>query len=111
MHMMQTNLANELYHSSQATKARDQMGVGNKFIAPLIANGKVYAATLNGVEVFGALPPTDWHPESLSFLERFFPLPASRIGRHCFASGPFRFFQTVEADKLFTGRPPPVPTR
>ena len=59
--MMQTNLANELYNSSQATNARPD-GVGNKFIAPLIANGKVYVATLNGVEVFGPLPPADWHP-------------------------------------------------
>jgi hypothetical protein len=54
-----SNLANKLYNSSQATNARDQMGVGNKFIAPLIANGKVYVATLNGVEVLARCrPPT-----------------------------------------------------
>jgi hypothetical protein len=30
--------------------------VGNKFITPMIANGKVYVATTNGVGVFGLLP-------------------------------------------------------
>lgn len=50
-----TNLAKELYNSNQAANGRDQFGVGNKFITPMIANGKVYVGTTNGVGVFGLL--------------------------------------------------------
>jgi len=50
-----TNLANELYNSSQASGGRDQFGAGNKFITPMITNGKVYVGTTNGVGVFGLL--------------------------------------------------------
>ena len=49
------NLANELYNSNQASAGRDQFGTGNKFITPMIANGKVYVGTTNGVGVFGLL--------------------------------------------------------
>ena len=44
----------ELYNSNQ-TGTRDQFGAGNKFITPMIANGKVYVGTTNGVAVFGLL--------------------------------------------------------
>ncbi|MCC8401298.1 PQQ-binding-like beta-propeller repeat protein [Paraburkholderia sp. MMS20-SJTN17] len=44
----------ELYNSNQMG-TRDQFGTGNKFITPLIANGKVYVGTTNGVAVFGLL--------------------------------------------------------
>jgi hypothetical protein len=44
-----------LYNSNQSG-ARDQFGAGNKFITPMIANGKVYVGTTNGVGVFGILP-------------------------------------------------------
>ena len=50
-----TNLATELYNSSQAPNSRDEFGPGNKFITPTIANGKVYVGTTNGVAVFGLL--------------------------------------------------------
>ncbi len=50
-----TNLANELYNSNQAANSRDQFGDGNKYITPLVANGKVYVGTTNGVGVFGLL--------------------------------------------------------
>jgi outer membrane protein assembly factor BamB len=46
----------ELYDSTQAPVGRDSFGAGNKFITPLIANGKVYVGTQNGVAVFGLLP-------------------------------------------------------
>jgi hypothetical protein len=51
-----TNLV-ELYNTNQAASGRDQFGAGNKFITPLIINGKVYVGTTNGVGVFGLLPP------------------------------------------------------
>jgi hypothetical protein len=50
-----TNLT-ELYNSNQAGNGRDQFGNGNKFITPMIANGKVFVGTPNGVAVFGLLP-------------------------------------------------------
>jgi len=45
----------ELYNTNQAANGRDQFGAGNKFITPLIANGKVYVGTTTGVGVFGLL--------------------------------------------------------
>jgi len=50
------NLAEELYNSNQAANGRDQFGNGNKFVTPMIANGKVYVGTQTGVGVFGLLP-------------------------------------------------------
>ena len=46
----------QLYSSSDAAGGRDQFGAGNKFIAPVVANGKVFVGTTNGVAVFGLLP-------------------------------------------------------
>ena len=48
------DLAINLYNSNQAG-TRDQFGNGNKFITPMIANGKVYVGTQTGVGVFGLL--------------------------------------------------------
>jgi len=45
----------ELYNSNQAANGRDHFGNGNKFITPMIANGKVYVGTTSGVGVFGLL--------------------------------------------------------
>jgi hypothetical protein len=50
-----TNLQ-ELYNSSQAANNRDQFGNGNKFITPMVVNGKVYVGTPSSVAVFGLLP-------------------------------------------------------
>jgi hypothetical protein len=50
-----TNLKSELYNSNQAANSRDQFA-GNKFITPMVANGRVYVGTPNGVAVFGLLP-------------------------------------------------------
>jgi hypothetical protein len=49
-------LTQELYNSNQAASGRDHFGAGNKFITPMIADGKVFAATTNSVAVFGLLP-------------------------------------------------------
>ena len=51
-----SNLATELYNSNQASKGRDHFGAGNKYIAPVVADGKVFVATTNSVGVFGLLP-------------------------------------------------------
>jgi hypothetical protein len=50
------NLAHELYNSGQAANGRDSFGNGNKFITPMIVNGKVYVGTQTGVAIFGLLP-------------------------------------------------------
>lgn len=47
-----TNLSNEFYNSSQAANGRDRFS-SNKFIAPMIANGRVYVGTSRSVAVFG----------------------------------------------------------
>ncbi|AXC16005.1 hypothetical protein ACPOL_6795 (plasmid) [Acidisarcina polymorpha] len=51
-----TNLTSELYNSNQASGGRDAFGDGNKFVTPLIVNGKVYVGTQTGVAVFGLIP-------------------------------------------------------
>jgi len=50
-----SNLTNELYNSSQAANNRDSFA-DNKYITPMVANGKVYVGTPNSVAVFGLLP-------------------------------------------------------
>jgi hypothetical protein len=49
-----TNLPTELYDSNQASNSRDHFS-DNKFVPPMIANGKVYVGTINSVAVFGLL--------------------------------------------------------
>lgn len=51
-----TNLSKELYNSGQAAGGRDNFGNGNKFITPVIVNGKVLVGTPTGVAEFGLLP-------------------------------------------------------
>jgi len=50
-----TNLAHELYNSNQAAANRDQFGAGNKYITPIVADGKVFVGTGGAVAVFGLL--------------------------------------------------------
>lgn len=56
LHAYDASTLTELYNSNQANGGRDQFGADNKFIAPTIANGKVFVGTTNGVAVFGLLP-------------------------------------------------------
>ncbi|HTS07990.1 MAG TPA: pyrrolo-quinoline quinone [Candidatus Eisenbacteria bacterium] len=44
-----------LYNSNQASNGRDHFGNGNKYVTPMIANGKVYVGSQTGVGVFGLL--------------------------------------------------------
>jgi hypothetical protein len=50
-----SNLAHELYNSNQAPAARDQLGPGNKFITPTVADGKVFVSSGESVAIFGLL--------------------------------------------------------
>jgi len=50
-----TDLTKELYDSNQAANNRDHFS-GNKFITPMVVNGKVYVGTPTSVAVFGLLP-------------------------------------------------------
>ncbi len=61
------NLVTELYNSNQAANGRDNFGNGNKFITPMIANGKVFVGTTTGVGVFGLLPSAQLAPASVDF--------------------------------------------
>jgi hypothetical protein len=47
------NLSVEYYNSTQAANGRDGFGYGGKFVTPVIANGKVFLGTPNGVAMFG----------------------------------------------------------
>jgi outer membrane protein assembly factor BamB len=66
------DLARELYNSNEAPSGRDHFGTGNKFITPMVAHGKVYVGTTNGVGVFGLLgavnagtsPPQSRQPQA-----------------------------------------------
>jgi len=49
------NLGTMLYSTAQAPNGRDQWGVGNKWVVPVVADGHVFIGTTNGVAVFGLL--------------------------------------------------------
>ena len=50
-----TSLSNELYNSNQAANGRDGF-TGNKFITPVIVNGKVFVGTPTGVANLACCP-------------------------------------------------------
>jgi hypothetical protein len=52
-----SDLTKELYDSNQAASNRDHFSaVGGHFVAPMVANGRVYVGTKTTVAVFGLLP-------------------------------------------------------
>ena len=57
-----TNLASELYNTSQAANHRDFLGTGQKFSPPMIASGRVYVATSNGISTYGLLDSSSLTP-------------------------------------------------
>jgi hypothetical protein len=57
LHAYNASTLVEIYNTNQAANGRDQFGAGNKFITPMIINGKVYVGTTTGVGVFGLLDP------------------------------------------------------
>jgi hypothetical protein len=59
------DLTMELYNSNQEPTGRDRFGAGNKFIAPMIANGRVFVGTQTGVAVFGSLTGQPGAPGNL----------------------------------------------
>ncbi len=56
LHAFDASTLQELYNSNQAATSRDHFGNGNKYITPMIVNGKVFVGTPNGVAEFGLLP-------------------------------------------------------
>lgn len=56
LHAYDATTLQELYNSNQAANGRDHFGDGNKFITPVIVNGKVFVGTPNGLAEFGLLP-------------------------------------------------------
>ena len=50
-----TNLATQLYNSSQAANGRDSFGIANRYNSPTVVAGKVFVPTHTGVAVFGLL--------------------------------------------------------
>jgi len=67
-----TNVATMLYNSGQDGN-RDQLGCGNKFQTPTIANGKVYVGTQTQLDVFGVLGTQSGPAVYLSFPCYTFP--------------------------------------
>lgn len=55
LHAYDAATMQELYTSNQASGGRDHFGNGNKFITPMIVNGKVFVGTSSGVAEFGLL--------------------------------------------------------
>jgi hypothetical protein len=50
-----TNLADELYNSTQASGGRDALESNTKFAPATVVNGKVYVGTKNALVVYGLL--------------------------------------------------------
>lgn len=54
----------EVLFQSNAQGSHNDFGPGNKFITPMIADGRVYIGTRDGVAVFGLLPAPSEHQQS-----------------------------------------------
>ena len=61
-----TNLANELYESD-TNSARDGAGRASRFAVPVVTNGKVYAAAVNVLDVYGVFSQARYAPPPVIF--------------------------------------------
>jgi hypothetical protein len=52
-----SNVATELYNSSQAANGRDTAGLALKFTVPTIVNGRVFVPTATELDIYGLLAP------------------------------------------------------
>jgi hypothetical protein len=91
------DLRKELFNSTE-NAVRDQFGRSNKFIAPMISNGKVYAGTQDSVGAFGLMHPMAATDVSRSLLIQRGPLE--------YNSGNGHYTQTVT---LRNTGPTPIP--
>ncbi len=55
LHAYEASNLEEIYNSNQAANGRDNFGSGNKFITPMVIDGKVLVGTPSSVAVFGLL--------------------------------------------------------
>ena len=53
--LMRPDLYSREIRNTTQSGSRDDLGAGNKFITPLVANGRVYVGMTNGVYVYGLL--------------------------------------------------------
>ena len=71
-----TNLATELYNSTQAANNRDTAGAPVKFAVPTVSGGKVFMGGAAGIDVYALLAST---PQRLT-APTFSPAPSSYAG-------------------------------
>ena len=67
LHAYDATTLNELYNSSQ-NASRDQMGAGVKFIAPTIADGRVFIGSSGALTIYGLIQPVTTAPAAPSNL-------------------------------------------
>jgi len=79
------DLSTELYNSSLAPGGRDQLTGGVKFVAPTVANGKVYVGSQNALSVFGLLDSSGggggWTPINAEYSGLFFDAAGIEFGQ------------------------------
>lgn len=49
------NISHQIYNSEQSP-SRDRTGIARRFVVPVVANGRVYVAAADQVDVYGLLP-------------------------------------------------------